>query len=84
MLDCLLKQRLFRFWLPKNAGGDELDLMESLALMEAASRVDGSSDWTVMISSGGGLFGAIIEAPSAHEMLSPLEADIAEVTIHRT
>lgn len=77
VLDCLLEQRLFRLWLPKNAGGDELDLMGSLELMEAASRVDGSYGWTVMIGSGGGLFGAIIEAPAAHQMLSPREAVIA-------
>ncbi|TAJ18759.1 MAG: hypothetical protein EPO65_08270 [Dehalococcoidia bacterium] len=77
VLELLLEQRLFRLWLPRNAGGDELDLMDSLTLMEAASRVDGSYGWTVMIGSGGGLFGAIIEAPTAREMLSPREAVIA-------
>ena len=77
VLDVLLEQRLFRLWLPRNAGGDELDLMDSLALMEASARIDGSFGWTVMIGSGGGLFGAIIEAPTAHEMLSPREAVIA-------
>lgn len=77
VLDCLLEQRLFRLWLPEDAGGDELDLMDSLALMEAASRIDGSYGWTVMIGSGGGLFGAIIQAPTAREMLSPRQAVIA-------
>lgn len=42
VLDVLLEQRLFRLWLPRNAGGDELDLMDSLALMEASARIDGS------------------------------------------
>lgn len=77
VLDVLLEQRLFRLWLPRNAGGDELDLMDSLALMEASARIDGSFGWTVMIGSGGGLFGAIIEAPTAREMLGPREAVIA-------
>lgn len=77
VLELLWEQRLFRLWLPRNAGGEELDLMDSLALMEAASRVDGSYGWTVMIGSGGGLFGAIIEAATAREMLSPREAVIA-------
>ncbi len=77
VLDVLLEQRLFRLWLPRNAGGDELDLMDSLALMEAAAHIDGSFGWTVMIGSGGGLFGAIIDAPTAREMLGPHEAVIA-------
>jgi len=76
-LDVLIQQRLFRLWLPRSVGGDELDLMDSLALMEASARVDGSFGWTVMIGSGGGLFGAIIEPESAREMLGPPEAFIA-------
>ncbi len=77
VLDTLIQQRLFRVWLPRSVGGDELDLMDSLALMEASARVDGSFGWTVMIGSGGGLFGAIIEPESAREMLAPPEAVIA-------
>jgi alkylation response protein AidB-like acyl-CoA dehydrogenase len=45
---------IFRAMVPRAAGGDELNPMTALDVVEAISRVDGSAGWLAMIGSGAG------------------------------
>jgi alkylation response protein AidB-like acyl-CoA dehydrogenase len=48
---------MFRIFLPREMGGGELTIPESLRLCEEVSRIDGSTGWNLAICSGGPLFG---------------------------
>jgi alkylation response protein AidB-like acyl-CoA dehydrogenase len=69
--------RLFRAWIPRRFGGDELPLPEAMSAFETMSRVDGAAGWTVMIGVGGGLFGAFMDPEAAAEVFGPPDAVIA-------
>lgn len=73
----LVQHALFRLWIPAGAGGLELSLPEALQVYEAASRIDGSVGWAVMIGAGGGLFGAYLGAAAARAIYSDPNAVIA-------
>jgi alkylation response protein AidB-like acyl-CoA dehydrogenase len=45
---------IFRLLVPRVAGGDEVDPITMLNVIEAVSRVDGSAGWLAMIGSGAG------------------------------
>lgn len=42
---------LFRMFVPRSHGGEELDLLSGLEVLEALGRADGSTGWTVMLGS---------------------------------
>ena len=48
---------LFRILLPRQMGGGELTIPDSLRLCEEVSRIDGSAGWNLAICSGSPLFG---------------------------
>jgi indole-3-acetate monooxygenase len=73
----LIELRLFRLWIPRRYGGFELPLPQTLAIYEAAARIDGSVGWAVMIGSGGGLFAAYLDPAVAGEIFAPANAVIA-------
>jgi alkylation response protein AidB-like acyl-CoA dehydrogenase len=73
----LIELRLFRLWIPQRYGGFELPLPQTLAIYEAAGRIDGSIGWAVMIGSGGGLFAAYLDPAVASEIFAPANAVIA-------
>ncbi len=73
----LVQHELFRLWIPKGAAGLELSLPEALQVYEAASRIDGSVGWAVMIGTGGGLFAAYLGAAAAQAIYSAPNAVIA-------
>jgi indole-3-acetate monooxygenase len=77
VVDAMFEERLFRAWIPRSLGGDELDLPASLELFEEASRVDGSAGWLVTIGTGGALFAATMHPETAEEVYRPREALIA-------
>jgi indole-3-acetate monooxygenase len=68
---------LFRLWIPKRYDGLESALVPTLAIYEAAARIDGSIGWAVMIGAGGGLFAAYLDPAAAGEIFAPSEALIA-------
>ena len=41
---------LFRLWLPRDIGGDELDPLTAMRVVEAVARLDGSVGWCVMVA----------------------------------
>ena len=73
----LVQHELFRLWIPRGAAGLELSLPEALQVYEAASRIDGSVGWAVMIGAGGGLFAAYLGAAAAQAIYSDPRAVIA-------
>jgi alkylation response protein AidB-like acyl-CoA dehydrogenase len=73
----LRELRLFRLWIPRRYGGFELDLPAALRVYEAASGIDGSVGWAVMIGAGGGLFAAYLDPTVAAEIYADRAAVIA-------
>jgi indole-3-acetate monooxygenase len=55
--DAFLDAGLFRIMLPREMGGGELTIPDSLRLYEEVARIDGSAAWNLAICSGGPLFG---------------------------
>lgn len=77
LIEALHGQRLFRLWIPASLDGDELDLIDSLEVIEMVSRIDGSAGWTVMIGIGGNIFAAYMDRSAAEEIFLPARALIA-------
>jgi alkylation response protein AidB-like acyl-CoA dehydrogenase len=73
----LLREGFFRLWIPAVAGGLELSLPDALRIYEAASALDGSLGWAVMIGAGGGLFAAWLPPEGARQLFAPAEALVA-------
>jgi alkylation response protein AidB-like acyl-CoA dehydrogenase len=53
---------------PRAAGGDEVDPLTALNLVEAVSRVDGSAGWLAMIGSGAGFLSGYLDTDIARRM----------------
>ena len=47
----LVEKGLFRFALPKELGGDDATICETIEVLEAIAAIDGSVAWNVMILS---------------------------------
>ncbi len=77
LLDAIYARGLFRLWVPRSCGGEEVDLPESLRIFEAASQLDGSLGWAVTIGTGGGLFAAFLEPAAAKRLYRSRDACIA-------
>jgi alkylation response protein AidB-like acyl-CoA dehydrogenase len=73
----LVRNGLFRLWIPRRYDGLELTLPEALAIYQAAARIDGSFGWAVMIGAGGGLFSAYLEPDAARDVFGAASAVIA-------
>src|SRR5205085_2624587 len=55
---------------PRVAGGDELDPITMLDVVEAVSRVDGSAGWVTMIGSGAGFVTGYLDASVSREIFA--------------
>lgn len=77
VIDAIAEAGLFRLWIPRAYGGDELGVPDSLEVFEAASRIDGAAGWLITIGTGGGLFGAHMHPEAAAEVFTPQRALIA-------
>ena len=75
--DAIARAGLYRPWIPRTHGGDELPLPDSLRYFEAASQLDGATGWLITIGTGGGLFGAHMQPTAAREVFTPIRALIA-------
>src|SRR5262245_50060726 len=47
VMEALVESGFLRMWIPEALGGGEMDANESLDVMEALARVDGSTGWVV-------------------------------------
>src|SRR5260370_33759120 len=48
---------LFRMLLPRDIGGGEVTIVDSLRLCEGGARIDASGGWNIAVLSGGTMFG---------------------------
>ncbi len=62
--------RIFRQLVPRVAGGDELDPITMLDVVEAVSRVDGSAGWLAMIGSGAGFLTGYLDSSVGREIFA--------------
>jgi indole-3-acetate monooxygenase len=64
----LAEAGLFRIMVPRDYGGGELHLIESVRVIEEVSRLDGSIGWCVMIGGSTGVLGGFLPERSAREI----------------
>jgi alkylation response protein AidB-like acyl-CoA dehydrogenase len=56
LVESLRREGLFRLWLPALIGGDELDPMQTLPIIELLAEADGSVAWNVMVAAQAATF----------------------------
>jgi alkylation response protein AidB-like acyl-CoA dehydrogenase len=62
--------RIVRSLVPRVAGGDELDPITMLDMVEAVSRIDGSAGWVAMIGSGAGFITGYLDTEVIRELFA--------------
>jgi indole-3-acetate monooxygenase len=55
LIESLKATGVFRMFVPRSHGGLELDFTESIEIIQALARIDGSVGWTVGFSNGGSM-----------------------------
>jgi alkylation response protein AidB-like acyl-CoA dehydrogenase len=60
---------IFRLLVPRAAGGDEVDPITMLNVVEAVSRMDGSAGWVTMIGSGAGYITGFLDTDVIRALL---------------
>jgi alkylation response protein AidB-like acyl-CoA dehydrogenase len=68
VIAAMAEARVFREMVPRTAGGDEIDPITALNVVEAISRVDGSAGWLAMIGSGAAFITGYLESEVASRM----------------
>ena len=68
LVDAFIDARFFQMSVPHEFGGDELDYIESMRVMEELAVADGSAAWNVMIGSGNGRTAAALRNETAREV----------------
>jgi indole-3-acetate monooxygenase len=68
LVDALAEAGLFRLWIPRAFGGEEVDAVTFVEVVEATSRVDGATGWCVMIGGCYGAFGGYLPGVAANEI----------------
>jgi indole-3-acetate monooxygenase len=68
LVEAIAQAGLFRLWIPRAFGGEEMDAMTFVEVVEAISRVDGSTGWCLMIGGCYGVFGGYLPAQAAREI----------------
>ena len=72
-VDALVDAGLFRFTVPRELGGEDASVLETIEVLEAISAVDGSVGWNVMLGSeinamaAGGMDPAIADKVFVHD-----------------
>jgi indole-3-acetate monooxygenase len=59
---------IFRMFVPRSHGGLELEIAESLEVISALGRIDGSVGWIAMIGAGSALFPALLPRATYDEI----------------
>lgn len=81
LVDQLIGTGVFRLAIPRALGGEELDPLDQLRVIETISAADGSTGWCVMIAMGNGVFAGYMPEPGAKEVFTdpalPTAASIA-------
>jgi indole-3-acetate monooxygenase len=76
LIAAMADARIFREMVPRAAGGDELDPITMLNVIEAVSRVDGSAGWVAMIGSGAGFVTGYLDTPVIRDLFADPSASL--------
>jgi len=77
LLDALVAAGLFRLWIPRRLGGAELDPVSGLRVIAAASALDGSVGWSVMVAAAYGFFAGRLSGRVAAQIFGDPRAAVA-------
>lgn len=66
----LIETGVFGLAVPRALGGEELDPIDHLRVIETVSAADGSTGWCVMIALGNGVFAGYMTEPGAKEVFA--------------
>ena len=77
VLDHIYKEKLFKLFIPKQAGGKMLSLPDALHVFDEAGKIDGNLGWAITIGAGGGYFYAYMKTQTAHKVFKDRKALIA-------
>src|SRR6516225_7594784 len=80
IFDELADAGLFRLWLPATLGGPELSPLDFMAVVEAASALDGSVGWLVGNGAGMSRIGGYLPETVARDWFSDPRAFVASAT----
>jgi alkylation response protein AidB-like acyl-CoA dehydrogenase len=61
---------LFRLWMPRELGGDEVDPIVTMRVVEEVARADGSTGWCVMVAAQDAYFTPKLELEAARSFLT--------------
>ncbi len=80
VFNALADAGLFRLWLPEALGGPELSPDDFMAIVEAASALDGSVGW--LVGNGGGMsrIGGYLLEPIARQIFSDSQTFVTSAT----
>jgi alkylation response protein AidB-like acyl-CoA dehydrogenase len=70
LVRAFIDARLFQMYVPGELGGDEIDYVQSLLVLEELARADGSAGWNVMIGAGNGRYAALMAPETANEVFA--------------
>ncbi len=68
LVEAISQAGLFRLWRPRSLGGDEVDVMTTMRVVEAVSRIDGSTGWCLAIQGNGSLLSGYLPKAGAREI----------------
>src|SRR5579859_610123 len=68
LIAAMAEARIFRQMAPRVVGGDEVNPLVTLDVVEAISRMDGSAGWVAMIGAGAGFLAGYLETDVGREI----------------
>src|SRR5215469_7212058 len=68
LVEAMAQAGLFRLWIPRSLGGEEVDPMTLVRVVEEVSQADGAVGWCLAIGGEYGAFGGYLPADAAREI----------------
>jgi alkylation response protein AidB-like acyl-CoA dehydrogenase len=74
----LIDAGVFRMFMPRSLGGDEIDPMSACQVVEEVATQDGAAGWCAMIGACNSQFGGLLPAEGAREVFADRNVVLAE------
>jgi len=68
LVEAMGEAGLFRLWIPRTLGGEEIDPMTFVRVLEEVSKADGAAGWCLAICGGNNVFAGYLPADAAREI----------------
>jgi indole-3-acetate monooxygenase len=68
LVEAIAQAGLFRLWIPRALGGEEVDPMTLVRVVEEVSRADGATGWCMAIGGEYGVFGGYLPTEAARDI----------------